>query len=185
MSPWHLRHIARQIENGALIAYPTDTIWGFGCHPLSFASVRRLQNLKRRPQHKGLLLLSSSLDFCVPYIDDADIQQLSDAVSQPQTRPVTWIVKCSPDCPDWLTGKTDTIAIRITHNPLIKQLCETLRSPLVSTSANISGRPTARNSLLVHKHFRYQVDFIVEGFKTGSCQSSEIRNLKTSEILRG
>lgn len=184
MSPWRLRQIAFQINSGALIAYPSDTLWGFGCHPLSWRTVNRIQSLKQRSPFKGLILLSSDLDLLYPYLDRSELQRRLKTLSQPAVKPVTWIIKASPDCPAWLTGESSSIAIRITDKPLIKQLCKTLQAPLVSTSANISGRATARNSLLVHKHFHSQVDIIIEGFYDVSRQASEIRDIQTGKILR-
>ncbi len=184
MSPWQLRQIAVKINKGALIAYPTDTIWGFGCHPLRADSVERLQSLKRRSHRKGLILLSSSLDFCAAYIDDSQFRNHYEILARPLSNPVTWLVKARQDCPSSLTGSTGMIAIRITHKPLLAQLCNFLQSPLVSTSANFSGKTTARNSLLVHRHFKSRVDIIIEGFTTDCQQPSEIRVLETGEILR-
>lgn len=184
MSPWRLREISRQINRGAIIAYPTDTIWGLGCNPLSKQAIMRLQHLKRRSANKGLILLSSRLDYLQPYIDPDEYNKYHHHLSVISVEPLTWIVKASRVCPDWLTGNRDTLAIRLTRVKLVNQLCELMHSPLVSTSANISGRSPIRNSLLAHKHFQQSVDFIVEGFKTRSTQASRIKDLKTGKILR-
>jgi len=184
MSPWRLRQIALQIRRGGIIAYPTDTIWGFGCHPKSRSAVYRIQQLKQRSRSKGLILLSSSLELCEPYLDPSVLATKYDQLSSPQTRAVTWIVKASTDCPNWLTGQSESIAIRITDKPHIKILCQSIQAPLVSTSANISGRNNARSSLIVHKLFHQSVDNIIEGYDTGSQQASVIRDLHTGNILR-
>lgn len=189
MSPWRIRQIAYRIRRGALIAYPTDTIWGLGCHPLCQSTINRLQQLKQRPAGKGLILLSSSIEFCEYYIDEATLSEYFDRLSKPQPTPVTWVVKSSAKCPQWLTGKSTTIAIRITNKPLVQQLCDTIRSPLTSTSANYSGRPASRNGLQVHKNFQHQVDFILDGFNHHSTdgsrpQASQIRDIQTNKVFR-
>jgi L-threonylcarbamoyladenylate synthase len=189
MSPWRIRQIAYRIRQGALIAYPTDTIWGLGCHPLCDQTINRLQQLKQRPTGKGLILLSSNIDFCQYYIDEKTLTEHYERLSQPQPTPVTWVVKASKECPQWLTGKSTTIAIRITHKPLIRQLCSVMRSPLTSTSANFSGRPASRNSLQVHRNFQHRVDFILKGFDHHSVhdsrpQASQIRDIHTNKIFR-
>lgn len=184
MSPWRLKQIARHLERGALIAYPTDTIWGFGCSPLSPRAVKQLQQLKQRAPNKGLILLSSELAYLKPYIDDITFNLYNSQLTAKTRKPTTWIVKSSEYCPGWLTGYSGKVAIRLTQVPQVKLICQFTQSPLVSTSANISGRPPVRNSLQAHKHFRDSVDYIIEGFNTGSQHASEIRDLKTSKILR-
>ena len=184
MSPWRLRQIARQVDKGALIAYPTDTIWGFGCSPLSSIAVNRLQRLKQRSTNKGLILLSSDLAYLKPYIDDYTFKSYNSHIMAKTSKPVTWIARSSKYCPDWLTGYSGKIAIRLTQAAQVKLICQSTRSPLVSTSANISGRIPVRSSLQAHKHFQNCVDYIIEGFNTGSQHASEIRDLQTNKILR-
>lgn len=184
MSPWRLRQIARLINHGALIAYPTDTIWGFGCNPQSAQTVKRLQQLKQRSQKKGLILLSPRLEYLKPYIDNTQFQQYKNQLTSVTEKPVTWLVKSSQNCPGWLTGHSDKIAIRLCSARQLQLLCDTMHSPLVSTSANIATRKPVRNSLQAHKHFHDAVDFIIEGFNTGAQQASEIRDLQTGKILR-
>ncbi len=184
MSPWHLRNIARHINQGALIAYPTDTIWGFGCNPWIGTTIQRLQNLKQRSANKGLILLSPRLEYLEPFIHKSVYSKISIKQLTANHKATTWIIKASPFCPVSLTGNFDTIAIRISNIQPIEILCDSMQSALVSTSANISGFTTARNSILVHRHFQKSVDFIIEGFHTGSQQASEIRELESGKIIR-
>lgn len=189
MSPWRIRQIAYRIQQGALIAYPTDTIWGLGCHPLSQQTILRLQQLKKRPAGKGIILLSSNIDFCRRYIDENIFSKYHDRLSIAQPSPVTWVVKAGQKCPNWLTGKNTTIAIRITDKPLINLLCNSLKSPLTSTSANFSGRPACRNSMLVHKYFHHRADYILQDIEphsatTAQPRASQIRDIQTNKIFR-
>jgi L-threonylcarbamoyladenylate synthase len=184
VSPWRLRQIAFEVKSGAVIAYPTDTIWGFGCHPLNDLAVTRIQQLKKRSRQKGLILLSSSLELCRPFLDPTVYSNHYNQLSTIQARPTTWIVKAHRNCPAWLTGNSEFIAFRITHRPHINTLCQSLQAPLVSTSANISGRKTARNGWLVHKLFQSLVDYIIEGHELKSAQASRIIELESGKILR-
>lgn len=189
MSPWRLRQISHGIRQGALIAYPTDTIWGLGCHPLCWQAISRLQKLKKRPTNKGLIMLSSSIRFCQRYIDEKVFDDHYDRLSSPQDRPVTWVVKAGRQCPAWLSGQQGTIAIRVTDKKLIQQLCGSLQSPLISTSANYSGRPVCRNSLQVHKYFFRHVSHIVEDDERPTKtiqkpQASKVIDLQTNTVLR-
>ena len=184
MTAWRLNRFARAAARGAVFAYPTDTIWGLGCHPQYLQSVRRIQRIKRRSLQKALILLSSSVDYLHGYVDEKLLTQHADKLSHPQARPLTWVCPAAPECPGWLTGGLSSIAIRISDMQPIRQLSSAIRAPLVSTSANISGRPNARNALAVHKLFRQQVDFIIDGFATGGSQASRIIDLQSGKILR-
>ncbi len=184
MSPWRLKQIARQIDRGALIAYPTDTIWGFGCSPECVDTIQRLQRLKRRAANKGLILLSPELDFLYPYIDSSTYDQLASQLTTQTSKPVTWIVRASPYCPGWISGYSGKVAIRLTQVPQVKLICREIQRPLISTSANITSRKPVTSSLQAHKHFQQAVDYIIEGYETGLQQASQIRDLETGEILR-
>lgn len=184
MSPWRTRQVTRKINQGAVFAYPTDTIWGFGCHPLQANAIQRIKTIKSRDSRKGLILLCSNIEFCRYFIDENSFSEYKNLTSQTYSKPVTWIFKASRHCPEWLYGPTATIAIRITNNSLIGNLCDDLTSPLISTSANSAGKTPARNSLLVHKHFRNSLDFIIEGSDTGTHNASEIRDAASGVTIR-
>ena len=184
MARWKLRHLAQKIRRGAVFAYPTDTIWGLGCHPLNAQSVRRLQAIKQRPAGKGLILLSAHLDYLTPYISP-DAEALLHAAAHDDTdKPVTWLCPTNSSCPTYLTGRFNSIAVRITRHQPSQALSEHLRSPLISSSANISGRRPIRNSLQAHRIFQQKVDFIIDGYHSGNTQPSQIRDLQSGQIIR-
>ena len=182
MSPWALNRLAHAVSQGAIFGYPTDTIWGFGCHPLIASSVARILQIKNRSADKGLILLSSRLEYCAAYVG-LDSEQLKPVLSTAD-HPTTWLVPASENCPLWIRGNYLTVAIRITDHPLLEFLCDRLETPIVSTSANRSGKATARNSLQMHKQFGDELDFIVSGFATGSKRPSEIKSLLNGTTAR-
>ena len=182
MSPWALNRIVGELARGAVIGYPTDTVWGLGCHPLLAASVARILNIKGREPGKGLILLSSRLEYCLPYLDanEADLAPLL----APADHPVTWLVPASPTCPPWIRGDHPGVAVRITDHPAVEHLCAGLEAPLVSTSANRSGRPTVRSALQMRRQFGGQIDFVITGFDTGGNIPSEIKSLSSGTVVR-
>jgi len=184
MSPWQINHLGKAVMRGAVIAYPTDTIWGFGCHPLYADSVYRILDIKNRPVDKGLILLSSHLSLLMPYLSRNLNKSQIDQLEQKTAHPTTWLVEASKDCPKWLRGRFSTIAIRITDHPFVDSLCETIQSPIVSTSANRSGKPTVRNAIQAQRQFAGEINAIVHGFATGASQASEIKSLATGERIR-
>lgn len=182
MSPWALNRLVHALAGGAVIGYPTDTIWGFGCDPFAPQSVVRIFQIKQRPIEKGLILLSSRLEYCDPFIK-LDQQQRAQ-VSLPAEQPTTWLVDASDNCPPWICGNHTTVALRITDHPLLTYLCPRLQSPLVSTSANVAGKSTARSALQLRRQFGKQLDFIVTGFSSGGRQASQIKSLASGDLLR-
>ena len=187
MSLWALNRLVQALSRGAVIGYPTDTIWGLGCNPLDPQSVARILQIKQRPVDKGLILLSSRLEFCEDYIELGQVQR--DIIEAPVERPTTWLVEASDACPPWIRGNHATVAVRITDHPLLRYLCGRLQSPLVSTSANHAGKSTARSALQLRRQFRDQLDFIVTGFEaggfnTGDARPSEIKSLTSGNLLR-
>ena len=182
MSPWALNRLTHAIANGAVIGYPTDTIWGFGCDPFNAASVLHLLAIKQRPIEKGLILLSSDLLYLEPfiYVDTEQRAQLQ----APTATPTTWLVDAGKHCPVWVRGSHPTVAVRVTDHPLLRFLCERLQLPLVSTSANRTGQSTVRSALQMRRQFNDELDFIVSGFETGGVRASTIKSLATGDLLR-
>ena len=184
MSPWAIKRLGKAIQQGAVIVYPTDTIWGLGCHPLLTHSVGRILNIKQRPVDKGLILLGSRLEFFESYISNQlDAEQIA-RLQEITEHPVTWLVPAGDQCPDWIRGYSTSVAIRITSHPFIIELCDQIRSPIVSTSANRSGSATVRNAWQAHREFTDQVDYIVSGYNPGTKRASEIKSLEGNKILR-
>ena len=184
MSPWQINRLGNAVLRGAVLAYPTDTIWGFGCHPVIASSVYRILDIKQRSPDKGLILLSSSLSYLRPYLDKRLDKNQIDRLQQVTSQPVTWLVDADEACPYWLRGKFTTIAVRLTNHPFVSALCDSIKSPLISTSANRSGKPAIRNAIHARRQFGTELDFIVSGFATGTNQASEIKSLATGERIR-
>ena len=184
MSPWSIKRLSKAVENGAIIAYPTDTIWGFGCYPLRASSVIKILNIKQRSVAKGLILLSSRMEYCAPYIDPDLSEEQIDLVQQQNQHPVTWLVPAARNCPVWLRGDFSTVALRITNHPFIEAICSEMHSPIVSTSANRHRRSTIRSALQARRQFGEELDYIVTGFNTGTNRASEIKSLATGNTVR-
>ena len=166
---------------GGVIAYPTEGIFGLGCMPDDDAAVQRVIDIKQRDAAKGLILIA------------AHAGQLEDWVALPQGKslpepdpahPITWIVPPGPAVSPLLRGTHTTIAVRLTTNPIARMLCEAVDSPIVSTSANLSGKPAARNAFVLRRQFAGVVDYIVPGACGPASGASEIRDFTSGRILR-
>lgn len=184
MSPWQINRLGKAVQRGAVFAYPTDTIWGFGCHPLHAPAVHRILQIKQRPVNKGLILLASELSQLRPYLKNNLTNKEINRLKSVTDQPTTWLVEANDDCPNWLRGQFPTIAVRLTNHPFVQHLCKTIQAPLVSTSANRSGCPTIRNAIQARRQFGAELDFIVEGFNPGRTKASQIKSLADHQIIR-
>lgn len=178
-----LKQTAHQLHAGAVIAYPTEAVWGLGCDPWQEASVSRIWDIKGRDPKKGLIVIGGTWAHLAPFLGTlTPMQQAQLALTWPG--PVTWVVPCGPDMPAWLRGQHDSLALRLTRHAGARALCDAFGGALVSTSANRAGRPPARTALQVRRWFGTEVDVIVPGPTDGLRQPSEIRDLRTGAILR-
>lgn len=183
MTPWQLRQVTRSIRRGGIVAYPTEAVFGLGCDPSNATAVLRLLALKRRPIKKGLILIASDLDQLLPYLAPLD-QKSKNTLLKSWPGPNTWVVPANPAIPHWINGQYSSVAIRVTAHPVAKMLCDELHHPLISTSANPTGHPAARNVLQLRQYFRNELDFIITGNNDKSASPTRIKNLVTGELLR-
>lgn len=167
--------------SGGVIAYPTEGVFGLGCLPDDTDAVERVLRIKRRSPHKGLILIAARPEQLDDWIDPAVRGALPE--SGPR-QPITWIVRPAARVPAIVTGDNPGLAVRITTNPTAAAICNAVEMPIVSTSANIAGRPVARNSFILRRNFGRLVDFVVPGECGPAAGPSEIRELETGRVLR-
>ena len=146
-----LEEALRVLRSGGIIVYPTDTVWGIGCDATNKEAVKRIYALKQREDSKSMLVLLDSpakLDYYVDVIPAAEM--LIDATLNGGAKPMTIIYPNARHLAPNLVAEDGSIGIRITNEPFSQALCAQLKRPIVSTSANISGHPTA--------HFFHEIE---------------------------
>jgi L-threonylcarbamoyladenylate synthase len=180
---WHIREAVRRLEDGGIIAYPTETVYGLGCDPLNGTAALHLINLKQRRLEQGLILIASHFEQLEPYLCPVSAA-IRTRVTRDSKTPVTWVLPCHSDVPVWLRGEHHSLAIRITTHPVSAALCERWKGPLVSSSANIHGRPAALTPLDVRKAFNGELDYILHSTQAGTNRPSQIRDALSGTILR-
>ncbi|WP_435606895.1 L-threonylcarbamoyladenylate synthase [Pseudomonas knackmussii] len=182
ISSWRVKRAAKIVRDGGVIAYPTEAVWGLGCDPWNEDAVYRLLAIKARPVEKGLILVADNIrqfDFLLADLPQSWQERL--AASWPG--PNTWLVPHQNRLPEWITGQHDSVALRVTDHPLVRELCA-LTGPLVSTSANPAGRPAARSRLRVEQYFRGELAGVLDGKLGGRRNPSLIRDLVTGQVVR-
>lgn len=170
---------------GKVFAYPTEAVFGLGCDPMNRKALERILQLKRRPVEKGVILVADCWERVAKFIDVKQIstETLADVkISWPGF--ITWLMPKSAKTPDWISGDSKLIAIRVSAHPVIQQLCKTLNSPLVSTSANLSGEQAIKERTILEKVFAKNVLYIA-GDLGEELNASEIRDALTGKIIRG
>ncbi len=166
---------------GAVIAYPTDTIWGLGCIATNENSVKRLIEIKNRDENKGLIVLVSSLDQVSTWIIDLSYEQKT--IILEKESPCTFLIPATDACPKYLIGGYSSLAIRLIKAKNILLFLDRLGFPLVSTSANISGENSITNVEGIMKNFSGLLDGILLGECTAN-KPSTIVDLLTNQVIR-
>ena len=180
-SDFSIRHAAHVIRHGGIIAYPTDTIYGLGCDPFNVDAVERINTIKQRPANKQFILLAGHIDQIRSLIVlDNDQESL---ISE-STEPTSWIVTASHHAPDWLIDKNNTLTFRISKHDIVQKLCNALGHAVISTSANISGKAPAKNSLEIHRYFHGKVDKILASNQKLTARPSKIIRLCDNHVIR-
>jgi len=171
------------LRGGKVIAYPTEAVFGLGCDPNSESAVRQLLSLKNRPATAGLILIADSYERFEPFIAPVPAQ-LRERAMLTWPGPVTWLFPRAENTPDWLAGKHDSIALRITDHAVCRELCSAFGGAIVSTSANPSTAEPARSAARVEEYFGSYVCGTVAGALGGNESPSEIRDLASGVVIR-
>lgn len=181
----NFQHTLQALQQGEVIAYPTEGVFGVGCDPDNPQAIKKLLDLKQRPMDKGLILIAASYEQLLPYIDESQLTEAQLAtVKATWPGPVTWIMPTSSKVTDWVSGQFESIAVRVTDHPLVQRMCNEFGKPLTSTSANLTGEPPCMTTEEVQQQLGQYLVAILEGQTGGREKPSEIRDAKTSKILR-
>ena len=178
-------NVVDAFNRGGIIAYPTEAVFGLGCDPDNEESLKRLLALKQRSAEKGLILLAGNYSQLLPYIDDSQIpQDMRFTVLSRWPDSITQLLPKNKKLSPLLSGKFDTIAVRITSQPDVVALCKQTNKPIVSTSANLSGQEPAKTWQTLSPLLLENLDFIIKGETLGHNKPSQIINALTGKVIR-
>ncbi len=155
-----LRNALEVLRKGGVILYPTDTVWGIGCDASNEEAVKRIYGIKQREDTKSMLVLVGSegeLDRTV-----RNIPEIAWQLTEVADKPLTVIYDEPVGVANNLLAPDGSLGIRISREAFSCRLCQRLRRPLVSTSANISGQPTPRNFSEISEEILKAVDYVVD-----------------------
>ena len=183
MTSLKLRQAAEILQSGGIVACPTEAVYGLSCDPLQQSAVERLLAIKNRDMGKGLILVASSIEQIPSFVTIPEKQRA--AILQSWPGPFTWLLPATASAPAWIRGDHDTIAMRITAHPVMSALCEVFGHCLVSTSANLTGRPPATSALQAQQQLGKQIDLILHGETGTSHKPTTIRDAVSGKTIRG
>ncbi len=148
------------LSAGGLILYPTDTVWGIGCDATNAEAVNRVYQLKQRDDSKALIVLIDSADHLDHYV--VDVPMIARELIDVAVKPLTIIYEGAYNLAPNVLGKEDSVGIRIPNDEFCHRLCERYGKPIVSTSANVSGQPTAKTFADIDNAIVKGVDYAVQ-----------------------
>lgn len=148
------------LKNGGIILYPTDTIWGIGCDATNPEAVEKVFALKGRDKSKSMIVLLHNDNQLAGYVND--VPEVAYQLIEVADRPMTIIYSNAKNLASNVIAEDGSVGIRIVNHPFCQQLLQRFRKPIVSTSANISGQPSAAAFDEIAEEIKQGVDYIVQ-----------------------
>jgi len=161
------------LRAGGLILYPTDTVWGIGCDATSQAAVEKIYTLKRSGEKKSMIVLVGRIEDVGRYV--RRVPDVAGQLLELTDKPLTLILSGAAGVAPNLIPEEGTLGIRVPKHKFCEQLLRRFGKPIVSTSANITGRPAPARLAEISNEIVAGVDYIVsrasEGVMTGKPSS--------------
>ena len=156
-----IKRACETLRRGGVILYPTDTVWGIGCDATNAEAVAKVYALKHREDSKAVICLVDSMARLSRYV--RDIPSVAWDIVETATTPVTIIYDGAVGLAPNVVADDGSVAVRVTAEEFSRQLCYRFQKPIVSTSANISGQPTAQNFRDISPELIEAVDYVCTG----------------------
>lgn len=161
----NLASAAEIINNGGLVAFPTETVYGLGADGLNENAVKKIYEAKGRPSDNPLILHIQDISEVKPLVLEINstAKKLMDTF---WPGPMTLVFKKSAIVPHVISGGLDTVAIRLPENKVARELIRLSKTPIAAPSANTSGKPSPTKASHVFEDLNGRIDMIIDG---GSC----------------
>jgi L-threonylcarbamoyladenylate synthase len=148
------------LQNGGIILYPTDTIWGIGCDATNPEAVKRVYEIKQRIDSKALLVLLDSENRLQQYV--SEVPEVAWELIEVTDKPLTLIYSGAKNLAPNLIADDGSVGIRIANDEFCEKLIGRFKKPIVSTSANISGHSAPAIFDEISDDIKSGVDYIVQ-----------------------
>jgi L-threonylcarbamoyladenylate synthase len=177
-----IQDAAKMLQEGEVVAFPTETVYGLGANALSEEAVAKIYEAKGRPSDNPLIIHISNLEqideviCCMPYT----ARKLTDVF---WPGPLTVILPKSEDLNYKVTGGLETVAVRMPDHPISKALIEVAGVPIAAPSANLSGKPSPTEAGHVLEDMDGRVAGIVDGGPTGVGVESTVIDTTSGQVV--
>lgn len=155
------------IQNGGIILYPTDTVWGIGCDATNPEAVKKIYALKQREESKSMIVLMNGEKMM--YNVFSNIPEVAWQILDLSEKPTTLILDNPRNVATNIIADDNTLGVRLVKEPFCFKLIERMKKPLVSTSANISGQPTPKSFKEIAPEIIKGVDYVVNLHREKIC----------------
>lgn len=179
MKVFDLEKYLKVLKKGELLLYPTDTVWGIGCDATNEKAVDKIFELKRRHESKSMVILVHSIEMLNQYV--SEIPQTAIKLIQSTEEPISIIYSNPKGLAKNVIAEDNTVAIRLVKDDFCEQLIERFGKPIISTSANISGKPTPKNFNDISEEIKKNVDCVVNWRHNDTSEKSASRIVKINE----
>jgi len=172
------KDIILSLKQSKTILYPTDTVWGIGCDATNFDAVFKVYQIKKREVSKSLVVLVNSFEMLQNYVND--IPDLVGYILSRTEKPTTVIYNNPKNLAKNVIATDNTVAIRIVKDKFCQKLIQEFGKPIVSTSANSSGKPTPKSFKEIEPSILESVDYVVDLYQEKKCgEPSTILKVET------
>lgn len=177
------KKIKETLDNGGVISYVTDTVWGLGALPSSENGVKKIYDIKKREAQKPLILMSSEVENLLPYVKPVG-EKAKALIKMHFPGALTLVLEKTELAPDYMTSGFNTVGIRVPNNEVFKEICEAISGKvLATTSANLSHEPSAKTYEQALEYMKDKADLIIEDFgQTAKGLESTVALVKDDDV---
>ncbi len=177
-----IKEIIEVLNKGGIIIYPTDTVYGIGCLINFPNSIEKVFEIKQRPKTNPVLIMIKNLEMLREY---AEFSLKEEKILKKNIKkPVSFVIPIKQGkIPGIVNNNGNTVGVRLPNTRFLKKLFKEIQYPLITTSANISGKPFPEKFKEIDKEILKNVDLAMKG-RNLSGKPSKIVDLKTGEVIR-
>ncbi len=173
--------IVKEIKKGNLVIIPTDTVYGISADMTNEKAIEKVYNAKNRDKNKPLILLVSNVDMLKEYTEKLNSLE-EEIINKYLPGKLTILLHKNSKVSDKITGKSDLVGIRMPNSKQLIQIIDKVGNPIISTSANISGKATITNPKDVEKEMLKHISY-VEDAGTLNNEPSSIIKIENDKII--
>lgn len=159
-----LKSAVEVLRDGGTILYPTDTIWGIGCDATNLQAVQRVYDIKHRADNKSMLVLVDSEAQLIRYV--VQVPEIAWQLIDVSIKPLTIIYPGAKNLARNLIAENGSVGIRMPKDEFCRKLISRFGKPVVSTSANLSGRRAPALFSEIENEIISEVDYVVKWRRT-------------------